>query len=73
MDDSVRLEHPAGLRLDDVDGLASGNGGGPIAQRRSAELVSVAGIRCVEERIGVCYIDGLGDGGDGKDDGNPLW
>ena len=73
MDDSVRLEHPAGLRLDDVNGLAYGYGGSPIAQRGSAELVNVAGVRCVEERIEVCYIDGLGDGGDGKDDGNPLW
>ena len=73
MDDSIGLEHPTGLRLDDVDGLASGNGGSPIAQCRSAELVSVAGVRCVEQRIGVCYIDGLCDGSDGKDDGNPLW
>jgi len=73
MDDSIRLEHPAGLRLDDVDGLASGNGGGPIAQCGSAELVGVARVRGVEERVGVCHINCLGHGGDGKDDGNLLW
>ena len=72
MDDSVGLEHPAGLRLDDVDRLASGNGGGPIAQRGCAELVSVAGVRGVEQRVGIFYVDGLGDGGDGEHDGNFL-
>ena len=44
MDDPVGLENPAGLRLDDVDRLASGSGGGPIAQCGSAELVCVAGF-----------------------------
>ena len=72
MDDSVGLKHPARLGLDDVDRLASGNGGGPIAQRRRSELVSVAGVRGVEERVGIFYVDGLGNGGDGEDDGNFL-
>ncbi len=72
MDDSVGLEQPAGLRLDDVDRLASGNGGDPITQHGSAELVSVAGVRGIEERVGILYFDGLGDGGDGEDDGKFL-
>ena len=72
MDDSVGLEQPAGVRLDDVDGLASGNGGGPIAQCGRAELVSVAGVRCVEERVGIFYVDDLSYGGDGEDHGNFL-
>jgi hypothetical protein len=35
-------------------------------------LVSVAGVRGIEERVGIFYVDGLGDGGDGEDDGNFL-
>jgi len=72
MEDSVGFEHPARLGLHDVDGLPSGNGGGPIAQCGRAELVSVAGIRGIEKRVGIFYVDGLGDGGNGEDDGNFL-
>src|SRR4029077_12326161 len=63
---------PARLRLDDVDSLASGNGGGPIAQGGRSELVSVAGVRGVKERVGIFYVDGLGNGGDGENGGNFL-
>src|ERR1017187_4772217 len=72
MKDSVGFEHPAGLRLNDIDGLASGNGGGPIAQRGRAELVRVAGVRGIEERVGILYVDGLRESSNREDDRNFL-
>ena len=44
----------------------------PIAQCGSAELICIAGVRGVEERVGIFYFDGLGDGGDGENHGNLL-
>ena len=58
--------------MNDVDGLASGNGGCPIAQHGSTELVNVSRAADIEERIGIFYFDGLGDGGNREDDRNFL-
>jgi len=72
MKDSVGLQHPAGLRLDNVDGLAAWSSGCPIPQGGRAELVNVAGVRGIEKGVGVFDFDGLSDGGDGEGHGNFL-
>src|SRR5208337_3105712 len=65
MENSVGLKHPAWLRLDDIDRLTSRSRGRPVAQRGSAELVGVAGVRGIEQRVRIFHLDGFGDGGNG--------
>lgn len=68
MEDSISLEQPAGLRLNDVDGLASWSRRCPIAQGRGADLVNVANVAGIEQRFGIFYFDGLSDSGDRERD-----
>jgi hypothetical protein len=68
MKDPVGFEHPAGLRLNEIGALASGNGSGPIAQRGRSKLIGVAGVCGIEKRVGISYVNGLRDGSDGEYD-----
>ena len=62
--DTIRLQQPARLRLHHVDGLPSRNGRIPVAQYCLAELIGSPCVDGVEKSVGILNVDGLSDRGD---------